>query len=98
VIVGVKAQPVEVFVDRRKSRAAVFHDAYPERHAGAVRWVNGRITLRVIFDRTTLEVFANGGERVISDRVFPTQPFDRIEPLREASVAASPIRLWELAR
>ena len=98
VIVGLKAQPLEVFVDRRKSRAIPFHDAYPERHAGAVRWVNGRITLRVIFDRTTLEVFANGGERVISDRVYPTQPFDRIEPLHDASGVASPIRLWELTR
>jgi fructan beta-fructosidase len=98
VTVGLKAQPLEVFVDRRKSRAIPFHDAYPERHAGAVRWVNGRITLRVIFDRTTLEVFANGGERVISDRVYPTQPFDRIEPLHDASGVASPIRLWELTR
>ena len=98
VIVGVKARPLEVFVDRRRSRATPFHDAYAERHAGMLRWVNGRITLRAIFDRTTLEVFANGGERMISDRVFPTQPFDRIEPLRGASVAAAPIRLWELAR
>ena len=93
-----KAQPLEVFVDRRKSRTTPFHDAYAERHAGAVRWVNGRVTVRVIFDRTTLEVFANGGERVISDRVYPTQPFDQIEPLGSGSGLASPIRLWELTR
>jgi sucrose-6-phosphate hydrolase SacC (GH32 family) len=52
----------------------------------------------VIFDRTTLEVFANGGERVISDRVYPTQPFDRVEPLPGGTGLASPIRLWELTR
>ena len=87
-----------MFVDRRKSRTTPVHDAYPERHAGTVRWVNGRITLRVLFDRSTLEVFANGGERVISDRVFPTQPFDRIEPLGHAGATATPIRIWELSR
>ena len=83
VLFGVKAEPLEVFVDRRKSRATPFHDAYPERHAGSVRWRDGRVTLRVIFDRTTLEVFANGGERVISDRVYPTQT---------ASIRSSPSR------
>jgi sucrose-6-phosphate hydrolase SacC (GH32 family) len=98
VLVGVKAEPLEVFVDRRKSRATPFHEAYPERHAGSVRWVNGRVTLRAIFDRTTLEVFGNDGERVISDRVFPTQPLDRIEPLHDASGLTPPIRLWELSR
>lgn len=97
VAIGVKAEPLEVFVDRRKSRIAPFHDAYPERHAGPVRLVNGRVALRVLFDRTTIEVFANGGERVISDRVYPTQPFTHIEPLHTSN-AASPIRLWELSK
>jgi sucrose-6-phosphate hydrolase SacC (GH32 family) len=97
VAIGVQAEPLEVFVDRRKSRIAPFHDAYPERHAGPVRLVNGHVALRVLFDRTTIEVFANGGERVISDRVYPTQPFTDIEPLHTSS-AASPIRLWELSK
>jgi hypothetical protein len=35
---------------------------------------------------------------VISDRVYPTQPFDQIEPLHDASGVAAPIRLWELSR
>ena len=81
VIVGVRAQPLEVFVDRQRSRATPFHDEYPGRHAAPARWSNGRIALRAIFDRTTLEVFANGGEIVLSERVYPTRPFDRIEPL-----------------
>jgi sucrose-6-phosphate hydrolase SacC (GH32 family) len=97
VLVGVRARPLEVFVDRRRSRATPFHDAYPERHSGPVRWREGRIMLRAIFDRTTLEVFANDGEVVISDRVYPTRPLDRIEPLHGGRGLASPLRLWELA-
>ena len=91
VTVGVTANPLEVFVDRRRSRRTPFHDEYPGRHAGPVRFVDGRLTLRVVFDRSTLEVFANGGETVISDRVYPTQALDRIEPIGGARV-----RLWEL--
>lgn len=96
VVVGVSGQPLEVFVDRRNSRTTPFHEAYPERHAGPVRWRDGRLTLRVIFDRTTLEVFANDGETVISDRVYPTQPLDRIEPLHGGRGLTAPLRMWVL--
>jgi sucrose-6-phosphate hydrolase SacC (GH32 family) len=97
VIVGVTARPLEVFVDRRKSRTTPFHEGYPERHAGPLRSASGKVTLRVIFDRTTLEVFANDGETVISDRVYPTQPLDRIEPLQGGRGLASPLQVRELA-
>jgi fructan beta-fructosidase len=96
VIVGVRAQPLEVFVDRQRSRATPFHDEYPGRHAAPARWSNGRMALRAIFDRTTLEVFANSGEIVLSERVYPTRPFDRIEALHGGRGLASPIRLWTL--
>jgi sucrose-6-phosphate hydrolase SacC (GH32 family) len=95
VVVGVAADGPEVFVDRRKSRATPFHEAYPGRHAGPVRWRDGRVTLRVLFDRTTLEVFANDGETVVSDRVYPTRPFERLEILPGTGGLAS-ARLWEL--
>ena len=95
VVVGVTARPLEVFVDRRQSRRTPFHLEYPGRHAGPLQWRDGRITLRVLFDRTTLEVFANDGETVISDRLYPTRPFDRLEPL--AGSGSNSLRLWALA-
>ena len=95
VVIGVAAAPPEVFVDRRRSRATPFHEAYPERHAGPVRWRDDRITLRILFDRSTLEVFANDGETVISERVYPTRPLDRLE-LRPGAGVGPTVRLWEL--
>jgi sucrose-6-phosphate hydrolase SacC (GH32 family) len=95
VVVGVVAEPPQVFVDRRRSRATAFHEAYPGRHAGPVRWRDGTISLRVIFDRSMLEVFANDGETVISDRVYPTRPFDRIDLLPGAA-SGGRARLWPL--
>ena len=97
VVIGVAADRSEVFVDRRRSRATPFHEAYPGRHAGPVRWRDGRITLRVLFDRTALEVFANDGETVISERVYPTRPLERIELLRRGRGRSAPARFWALA-
>ena len=92
-VVGVSANPLELFVDRRTSRSTPFHKEYPGRHAGPVRWRNGSIALRVLFDRSVIEVFANDGESIVTDRVYPTQPFDRIELLPGRGASA---RVWEM--
>jgi sucrose-6-phosphate hydrolase SacC (GH32 family) len=100
VTIGVTADPLEVFVDRRRSRQSPFHDAYPGRHAGPVRWrgkAGDRIHLRVLFDRSTVEVFANDGETVISDRVFPTQPLTRIEVVGAGTAVPVSALLYPLA-
>ena len=86
----------EVFVDRRRSRATPFHAEYPQRQAGPVRWHDGAVRLRVLFDRTTIEVFANEGETVLSERVYPTRPLDRIELVGGEGGLVTPVRLWEL--
>jgi fructan beta-fructosidase len=96
VVVGVTSQPLEVFVDRRNSRATAFDEAYPGRHAGPVRWRDDKISLRVLFDRSVLELFANAGETVITERVYPIRPFDRLELLPGGAASTAPARLWEL--
>jgi sucrose-6-phosphate hydrolase SacC (GH32 family) len=96
VVVGVASSPLEVFVDRRQSRSgAPFHKEYSGRHAAPVRWRNERIELRVLFDRSVLEVFGNDGESVITDRVYPTQPLDRIA-VRPAGAGRPLVRVWEM--
>jgi fructan beta-fructosidase len=93
-IVGVTSNPLEVFVDRRKSRLAPFHRDYPGRHAGPIRWVDGQVTLRVLFDRSVVEVFANDCETVVTDRLFPTHPLDLVELL--GSSPPPQARMWSL--
>ena len=61
-----------VYVDRTKSGNVNFHDAFAGRHTAPARTTNGEVTLRIFVDRSTIEVFVNGGESVISDRIFPT--------------------------
>ena len=78
VLIGITANPLEVFVDRTRSRSTPFHAAYPGRHAAPARWRGGRVGLRVLFDRTTVEVFVNDGEAVVSKRVYPTQPLTQL--------------------
>jgi sucrose-6-phosphate hydrolase SacC (GH32 family) len=97
VVVGVRAGVPELFVDRRKSRAGPAHKEYPGRHAGPVRWIDGRLSVRLLFDRSVVEVFSNDGETVITDRVYPTSPLDRIEWIGDGSSSGGRATMWELA-
>ena len=69
---GSRPRRSEVFIDRRNARKGAWHKEYPGRHAAPVRGIDGRVSLRILFDRSVIEVFVNGGERVLTDRVYPT--------------------------
>jgi len=59
-------------------------------------WHGGKTPPAYVEAQVQCQLFAGDGETVITDRVFPTQPFDRLEllPLDGAQPEA---RLWTLA-
>jgi fructan beta-fructosidase len=69
-LVGVNPPVGEAFVDRTRS-SAHFHDAFPDRHTATVPVRGGRVRLRVIVDRSIVEVFGDDGAATITDRFFP---------------------------
>jgi fructan beta-fructosidase len=61
-----------LYVDRTKSGPA-FHKAFPARHtAPLVPDASNQISLHILLDRSSVEVFASDGVTVITDRIFPT--------------------------
>lgn len=68
-----------VYVDRTKSGHVDFHDAFAGRHHAPARIIDGEVSLHIFVDRSSVEVFINGGEAVISDRIFPTRQRPVIE-------------------
>jgi len=61
-----------VYVDRNRSGLVNFNNAFAGRHIAPTRGSNDSVSVRILVDRSTLEVFVNDGESVISDRFFPT--------------------------
>ena len=78
-----------------QSRAAASPPGYAERHVGPLRRT-GQVPVRVIIDRSVLEVFANEGETVMTARVYPTQPYTEIEWIDGRRPAAGATRLMSL--
>lgn len=79
-IVGYDVKSKSVYVDRTKSGNVSFHPGFAGRHAGPLEPdAAGRIRLHVLTDACSVEVFANDGQTVISDLVFPDPDANTLE-------------------
>lgn len=58
-------------LDRTRSGATDFHRAFPGVYEAPLATPDGRVRLRVLCDTSSVEVFANDGERVLTALVFP---------------------------
>jgi fructan beta-fructosidase len=97
-VVGYDTQAKQLFVDRQRSGRSDFRKGLPERHAAPlVLPANGRLTLRVLVDRSSVEVFADGGVAAITDRVYPS-PDSREVALfsRGASARLVDLKAWTM--
>jgi fructan beta-fructosidase len=70
--IGYDSQFLGVYVDRTKSGNVSFHPSFPGRHNAPARLIDGKCSVRILVDRSSVEVFINDGEVVISDLIFPT--------------------------
>jgi fructan beta-fructosidase len=79
-VIGVNTKQAELFVDRTRSGNVGFDNKFAGRHAGPIRLDHGKkVKLHIFIDRSSVEVFGNGGECVISERVFPGHASDGVE-------------------
>lgn len=69
VAVGLDRISEQVFVDRTQSNSS-FDPKFAAKHEAPV--LKSRSTqLQIIYDKSSIEVFVDGGRRVISDKIFP---------------------------
>ena len=66
-----------MFIDRTKSGESGFHSQFAGRQEAPLLITNGKIRLRAFVDHSSVELFGNDGEVVITDRIFPS-PNDKL--------------------
>jgi sucrose-6-phosphate hydrolase SacC (GH32 family) len=62
-----------LFVDRTRSGNVDFHKAFAARHEAPVRLVDGKLSIRLFLDTSSLEIFAADGEVSLTHLIFPKQ-------------------------
>lgn len=70
-IVGYEGDKGEVYIDRTDSGDHHFHPDFAGKHIANVYQDSQTIELRIYVDRSSIEVFANDGQVVITDLIFP---------------------------
>jgi fructan beta-fructosidase len=61
----------QLVLDRSRSGLIAFHKYFSLRHTAPLRIANREVHLRLLLDASSLEVFAQHGETVLTDLIFP---------------------------
>ncbi|HET7293876.1 MAG TPA: glycoside hydrolase family 32 protein [Vicinamibacteria bacterium] len=95
--IGYDVRAGEVFVDRGRSGNVAFHPDFSGRHAAPLALEGGRVRLHVLVDRSSVEVFAGGGQAVITDRIYPSPASRSVELWAEGGAASlASFEAWPL--
>jgi len=95
-LVGFNTAHGEVFVDRTHSGEVSFSKDFQGRHAARLE-TSTRGKLHVFVDRSSIEVFANDGERVLSERIYPPPGSDGIELYADGGTGKIiSLTIWEM--
>ncbi|CAI6084494.1 Levanase [Paenibacillus sp. JJ-100] len=96
-VVGIDASRQEVYVDRERSGIVDFHEHFGGRHTASIQSENGDHHLRMYIDSSSVEVFANGGQAVITDLIYPDAEAKRITvDADDDNVVFSSLDIYEL--
>ncbi len=77
--IGYDTQLSQLFVDRRQSGDTAFHSSFPIMHRVSMPPVNNKVKMRILGDWSSVEVFGNDGEVVLSYQIFPDAGSDGLE-------------------
>jgi len=95
-IVGVTPEIKEVFVDRTRSGQVSFAPEFPGRHKSGLRQ-STQVKLHIFLDRSSVEVFVDDGEVVLTDRMYPSPGSDGIELYsKEGQGKVLSLSIWKL--
>jgi fructan beta-fructosidase len=96
-VIGYDTTTQELYVDRTRSGAGDFDSTFPGVQTAPLKPKNGKIKLRILVDRSSVEVFGGSGEAVITDQIFPDPSSTGVEVFAEDGTATLDLmQAWQL--
>jgi levanase len=87
-IVGYDRAAARLYIDRTKSGvAAASLNGFYGVHSAPLSLRDGTLTLRILVDHSIVEVFAQGGERVLTDLLYPATESNGVKVFAEGGTA-----------
>ncbi|MCK8436583.1 glycoside hydrolase family 32 protein [Streptomyces sp. D2-8] len=96
-VIGYDTTTQELYVDRTRSGAVDFNSTFPGVQTAPLKPKNGKVTLRILVDWSSVEVFGGNGEAVITDQIFPDPSSTGVEVFAEGGTAIlDHMQAWHL--
>ena len=78
-LIGYDNKAGRVYIDRTKSGAVGFSSSFPGVQTAPLKATAGAVTLRILVDWSSVEVFTDDGKIVLTDQIFPDPSSQGIE-------------------
>ena len=75
VIISYDPKAHTLSMDRTRSGLVDFSEGFPAVTVTPTHETDGKITLRILIDRSSIEIFGNDGHFVMTNLVFPDSPY-----------------------
>ncbi|WP_345211908.1 glycoside hydrolase family 32 protein [Mucilaginibacter gynuensis] len=96
-VLSYKVATGELTVDRTHSGNVDFSPAFPGKYTAKVDAENRKLKIRMLVDRSLIEVFANRGEAAITSQIFPSAGSNElIFYARQGKATLNKLDLWKL--
>lgn len=82
--------------DRRESGLVDFSEDFPAVTVAPVFGSADSLSLRIFVDRSSIEVFGNGGESVMTNLVFPEEPYTALSVSSGGKADMTSLCIWSL--
>ena len=94
-IVGYQADKKQYYIDRTKAGISNFNPGFAAvAVAPRLTLSNDYMDLSILLDKTSIELFADGGRTVMTALFFPTQPYTKWEIKSKEKIPASFMKLY----
>jgi len=93
--VGYNAENHEIYVDCASSESAN-KDQRNLVQTAPMKPVNGIVRLRVLVDKSSLEVFGNNGEQVISTMIYPDSDANNLSAFATGNAIINNLKIWDM--
>jgi sucrose-6-phosphate hydrolase SacC (GH32 family) len=96
-IVGYSVKDQQLYVDRRNSGLDDFIGLFKEISKGPLKNRNNHLKLHIFVDNSSIEVFANDGETVLSSKIYPDPTSVGVQFFSKGKVKVKSFKIWDLA-
>ncbi|MDE7401997.1 MAG: GH32 C-terminal domain-containing protein [Muribaculaceae bacterium] len=83
-------------MDRTQAGLSDFSDRFPAVTVAPTRENKGKVEVRIFVDRTSVELFGNNGQFVMTNLVFPTEPYTQLSVSGTGKATVSGLKVYAI--